>query len=234
MRRITTTLGIVLLALACSETRSPVGPSPPAPSASPIPPLPTLTHVSGVVYEVTSGGRRPLAGVQLDISPEYQSNFPITESNAEGQFTVELVPRDGLKIVGIKTNYSQPCRLPVRAGVGDYEVYLVSNDILSTTGAPSSLPITAPVLTGRVFERTPAGEHPIAGASFVLDFSNAFGWSPGAGTVTDTTGHYLLCNVVDSTGFGVGAAVWKPGYDNASLDLGSKPPPTLDVELSRR
>jgi hypothetical protein len=180
-----------------------------------------------------AGGRRPLAGVQLDISPEYQSRFPITESNADGQFTAELVPRDGLKIVGIKTNYSQPCRLPVRTGVADYEVYLVSNDILSTTRAPSSLPITGPVLTGRVFERTPAGEQPIAGASFVLDFSNGFGWSPGAGTVTDATGHYVLCNVVDSTGFGVGAAVGKLGYDNAFLDLGSTPPSTFDVELSR-
>jgi hypothetical protein len=188
----------------------------------------------GVVYEVTARGRRPLAGVRLDISPEYQSRVPITESNAEGQFTVELVPSDGLKIVGIKSNYSQPCRVPVRTGVADYEVYLVSNDVLSTTGVPSSLPITAPVLTGRVFERTPAGEQPIAGASLVLDFSNGFGWSPGAGTVTDATGHYVLCNVVDSTGFAVGATVWKLGYDTAFLDLGSTPPPTLDVELSRR
>ena len=169
-----TTLSVVLLAFGCSETRSPVAPSP-TPTSSSTPPLPSPTQVRGVVYEVAADGRRPLAGVGLDISPEYQSRFPITESNAEGQFTAELVPRDGFKIVGIKTNYSQPCRLPVPTGVADYEVYLVSNDLLSTTGAPSSLPITAPVLTGRVFERTPTGEQPIAGAFSFWIFPTASG-----------------------------------------------------------
>ena len=147
---------------------------------------------------------------------------------------IEMVPHNGFKIAATKTNYSQPCRVPVRDGLPDYEVYLVSNDLLSTTGVPSSLPITAPVLTGRVFERTPGGEQPIAGASFLLDFSGNFGWSPGATTVTDATGHYLLCNVVNSTGFGLAAVVTKTGYEAAFPFIGLEVPATFDVELSRR
>ena len=227
-------LGVVLLAAACGgDSTRPVAPvAPSTPTAAPSP-APTSTTVTGIVYESTADGRRPLAGVAIDISVEYQSWPAQTSSAADGRYAWNGFASSH-KLIAEKAGYSQPCRVPIVATSADQDVYLVSDDTLSTTGIPSSMPIVHPTLTGRVFERTPDGTRPIARASVVLDFTGGMGWAPSASTVTDAAGGYLLCNVVDSTGFGWYAWVTKAGYYEAYVPVILDRNGGFDVELVRR
>ena len=162
---------VILTGLGCSETpSSPVAPSE-VPTAPPVDPV--ISTLNGIVYEVSVGSRRPLASVGLDISVEYQSWPPSRFTDSEGRFSAPNVG-PGLKIAATKTGHSQPCRVQVRTPTALHEVYLVADEVLSTTGIPPSMPITGPVLTGRVFERTAAGEMPVSGAFITLDFTVAW------------------------------------------------------------
>jgi hypothetical protein len=234
VRRIVTTLGVVLVFVGCSDTRSPVTPTPlPIPTATPSTPVP-LQPIRGIVYEVTAQGRHPLVGVGLDISVEYQSWPPVVFSGQDGRFTSQAANSPSLKIAATKATYSQPCRVQASGVDADHEIYLVSNDLLSTTGLPASYPISSPVLTGRIFERTPIGDQSIAGAAITLDFTGGMGWAPSATTVSDANGRYLLCNVENATGLGLSALVSKTGYVDSFVDVGLNAPPTFDVMLTRR
>jgi hypothetical protein len=233
VRRVLVTSVVMLLAAACRGPQpSPVAPS--AISSLPAgPPTPAGVTVRGIVYEVTADGRRPLPGAGVDISPEYQSWAPTIVTDADGRFasSAALGTLRSLKIIATKGDYSQPCRMPVQDAQVDHEVYLVSNDLLSATGAPSSMPIAAPILTGRVFERTSNGEQPVARASITLDFTGGDGWAPSATTITDAAGRYLLCNVVDATGLGIAAFVRKTGYRDVFVDVPVHAGGSFDVEL---
>jgi hypothetical protein len=235
VKRVLVTSAVFLLATACRGTQ----PSPVAASAipSPLAGLPTSgVTVTGIVYEVTTDGRRPLADAGVDISPEYQSWPPTLVTDANGRFASSVVwgALRHLKIIASKPDYSQPCRVPVQDAQVDHEVYLVSNELLSATGAPSSMPTAAPVLTGRVFERASNGEQPVVRASITLDFTGGDGWAPSATTVTDAAGRYLLCNVVDATGLGVAAFVRKTGYRDAFVPVRVHTGGSFDVELQRQ
>ena len=94
------------------------------------------------------------------------------------------------------------------------------------------MPITGPVLTGRVFERTEAGDLPVSGAAITLDFTGGMGWAPSATTVSDATGHYLLCNVEDSTRLGLAVLVRKEGYGD--IFTGVTRLSEFDIQLRRR
>jgi hypothetical protein len=139
-----------------------------------------------------------------------------------------------LKIIAIKHDYSQPCRVPVQDVQVDHEVYLVSNDLLSTRGTPSSMPIAGPVLTGRVFEHTSNGQQPVARASITLDFTGGDGWAPSATTITDAAGRYLLCNVVDATRLGIAASIRRDGYRDVFARVPLPSGGTFDFELQRQ
>jgi hypothetical protein len=231
--RLSVLAAVVLLATACGDTRPPVEPSPnPSPPITP-PPVGSLA-VTGVVYEIIGAGRRPLADVAIDISLEYQSWPATTRTDADGRYR-QIVSRGPhpLKLIAEKPGYSQPCRVPIADTNVDQDVYLVSNDTLSNVGVPSSMPIVQPTLTGLVFERTPQGMQPIAGAHVVLDFTGGMGWAPSATTNTDAAGRYLLCNVVDSTGLGWYALVSKPGYGNLYVPVIRASTGSFDVELQR-
>ena len=228
--RVPLAIGIVVIVtgLGCSETPS----SPVAPSAvqTAAPVVPVISTLNGIVYEVSVDSRRPLASVGLDISVEYQSWPPSRFTDSEGRFSAPNVG-PGVKIAATKTGFSQPCRVPVRTPTELHEVYLVADEVLSVTGVPPSMPITGPVLTGRVFERTAAGEMPVSGAFITLDFTAGMGWAPSATTVSDATGHYLLCNVEDSTGFGVAVLARKEGYVSTFKDVTRLS--AFDIELRR-
>ena len=94
------------------------------------------------------------------------------------------------------------------------------------------MPVTGPVLSGRVFERTAAGALPVSGAFITLDFTGGMGWAPSATTVSDATGRYWLCNVEDSTVLGLAVLVKKEGY--GEIFTGVKSLSAFDIELRRR
>lgn len=221
---------VVVVSVACGEPRTPSAPSvTPPPTGNPV----TQQVVRGVVYEVDANGRRPLAGAGVDISPEFQSWPPSMFTDQDGRFTGGSADRT-LKIIATKAGYSQPCRVPVNPAVAEHEIHLVPNAHLANAGVPPSVPMTAPRMTGRVFERTPLGDEPVAGASVVIDFSGGDGWAPSATTVTDAGGRYAVCNVANASGLGLAAYVTKAGYAEAFVGVGLAAPATFDIELRRR
>jgi hypothetical protein len=221
---------VVLGSSGCAESpRSPVAASEVQPAPPPV--VPVIAALNGIVYEVNADSRRPLASVGLDISIEYQSWPPSTFTDSNGRFTRANVG-PGLKIAATKSGYSQPCRVQVRTPTELHEVFLVANELLSSTGIPPGMPITGPVMDGRVFERTAAGERPVSGVSITLDFTGGMGWAPSATTVSDATGRYLLCNVEDSTGLGLAVLVTKEGYGD--VFTGVTRLSAFDIELRRR
>ncbi len=230
--RLNVLAAVVLLATACGDTRPPVEPSPnPSPPITP-PPVGNLS-VTGVVYESTGAGRRPLGDVAIDISVEYQSWPATIRTDADGRY-VRSFRAVRVRSSSLRRSQVQPAsRVPIADTNGDQDVYLVSNDTLSITGVPSSMPIAQPTLTGLVFERTPQGIEPVAGAHVVLDFTGGMGWAPSATTNTDAAGRYLLCNVVDITGFGLYALVSKPGYGQLYVPVPRASTGSFDVELRR-
>jgi hypothetical protein len=225
-------LGAIVLGVACTETRSPVAPSSPAAASSSAAPV-TFT-LTGVVYEATAAGRRPLARVGLDVSVEYQSWPPRVFSDATGRYRVPNTSLSGpLKIIAEIAGYKQPCRVAVVQTDADQDLYLVPDDTLSTTGMPASLPLAGAMLTGHVFERSPEGIQRLPGASIVLDFSGGLGWGPVASTVTDATGGYVLCNM-GSPVLGIYAYVSKPGYRPAYLLVRPGQTGSFEIELERQ
>jgi hypothetical protein len=244
--RLVAGIGLALVASACQEQQRPV-PTAPSPSATSNAFAPSTSvnafAVSGVVYEATPGGLRPLAGVGIDASPDYQSHTPQAASTADGRYevTTRATSSGIVKVVGERTGYSQPCRVTVSSAANTVQdLYLVSNEMLATAGVPVSMPVVQQVLSGVVFERTPDGDRPVAGAGVTGDFSGGMGWGPSASTVSDAQGRYLLCGISQSE-LGLSLYVAKPGFHpvyvsvdrraGGSIDLNRGG--TFDVELKR-
>ena len=135
-----------------------------------------------------------------------------------------------------KEGYSQPCRAAVDLKSDSVvDVYVVSNALLEKSGIPPSYPVVQPTLAGRVVERTLSGLAPIAGAQVIVNFGALLGWAPSTRTVTDVTGRYLLCNIVDA-GQGLVLSAGKgPLYTFVSVELGGTVPSTpVDIELKKK
>ena len=231
-RAVLRTVPFLIAAAACGENRPFTFPSPvltPGSNAASASPSGLL---SGVVYEATPVGRQPLAGVGVDVSAEYQSWPPAVFTDAAGRYSVAVAAGLSVKIIAEKPGYSQPCRVPVPRGVTEQDVYLVSDTTLAMSGIPSTMPMVPPILTGRVFERTPEGPRPISDAAVIGDFTGGEGWAPSATTRTDPDGRYSLCNVDSKVGGGLLLLVSKPGY--TSVAVPGDPGGNGDVELSRQ
>jgi len=220
------------MTLACRDHASPpLTPSAPLVPMQPSPPA--AFTLSGVVYEISVDGRRPVADAQIDVSVEYQSWPPKTVSDAEGRYRISGMS-GSLKVIAGKAGYSQPCRTPVALTADRVvDIYLVPDAILSTTGVPSSFPVVQPTLSGFVFEETPNGRSPIAGASVVGDFTGGLGWAPSAATRSDAAGRYLLCAVAD-IGLGLALLVDSPGYQSSFVAVDLRSTATFDVKLTRK
>jgi hypothetical protein len=226
-------VSVVVLAIGC-RNGSPTSPGADAPVVPAGTAVAVNSSLSGVVYESTPAGLRPLAGVPLDVSVEYQSWSPRVTSDAQGRYAL---PGTGLlKVRAEYPGYSQPCR--AAANVTEPEttvnVYLVSDAVLSTIGVPASLPVVSPAISGRVVEQTAAGVRPVPGATLIMDFSGGLGWAPSATTVSDVDGRYMLCGIRDVAGSGLLLFVNKPGYADAVLAMPVAKPDAYDIVIARK
>ena len=172
-------LAAIVFTLAC-EDRTPVAPSPSPAARSPALPTPSaMFTLTGTVYESTRDGRRPLAGIPLDISVDYQSWPPRATTDAEGRYRFSASSSEKLNVRAEKEGYSQPCRSAV-ALIEDsvVDVYMVADATLLANGVPASMPVIQPTLRGTVFERATGSIRPVQGAKVTGDFSAGFGWGP--------------------------------------------------------
>jgi hypothetical protein len=187
--------------IACNG--GPIAPSSPS-AAPPVPaersPAP-VTVVSGTVFELGRDG----AGARVVAASIWGPKFTTTDS--AGRYEVsglhDLSGKSATpplqSLSAIKDGYSQPCRPAIDRWLGgadhDLNIHLVADDILASTGTPSLLPMTGPVVVGVVFERTAQGRHPAAGVAVAVDFSNGMFRPPAAHTVSDAMGRFTLCGL---------------------------------------
>ena len=155
-------LGILVLALVgCDqrESRTMTSPSPPDARPPSPPPSTATTSLSGVVYEHTSTTVRPLAGAAIEVSAYETQQTAKTTTDANGRYVItDLAHTRALKAAVEKNGYAQPCFTPVAGEVVDLHVVPVA--LLIEAGIPPSLPLSGPLVTGRVYERTAQGPAP--------------------------------------------------------------------------
>jgi hypothetical protein len=104
-----------------------------------------------------------------------------------------------------------------------FDVHIVSAGLLGSAGAPSMLPRLGSIwVSGRVFENTPQGIRPVAGASVHLvdagPGENATDPRFSSNTLTDAKGEYLVCPPIPGTGTDIDAMLRaeRDGYQPAS------------------
>jgi hypothetical protein len=196
-------------------------PAPPPPTTQPPAPDPVFT-ISGVVFEVTASGRRPAAGVPLNVISE---NFFSTTSDADGRYSA-FVRGDGFFITPAETSqYMAPCpsgglNLTINPN-RMFDVDIVSKAVLLTTGVPDSYPsVKWATVSGTVVEAAD-GQSPVVGALLT------FGDGPyNSTTLSDSLGRYVICAAPPWSGTDqeITLNVTKDGYSPASrLVLGGWP-----------
>jgi hypothetical protein len=225
---------VLLASIVCNlgcEDRHPSAPSASAAGSQVRPAPPGVFTLSGIVYESTRDGRRPLAGIPLDISVDYQSRSPMTATDAEGRYRFSGSSSDKLNVRVQKEGYSQPCRSAVALSADSVmDVYVVADETLAAGGVPPSMPVIQPTLSGTVFERGAQGVRPLQDIRLTGDFSAGIGWGPSATTITDANGRYLLCGV-DGV-LGLELFVQRRGQPNRFVPVDIRTTTRLDIDLS--
>lgn len=203
------------------------GSTPAAPSP------PSSFNVSGSVLETTPSGSRPLDGVTLFVkvlSGRSVGHFGSTTTDPQGRYSVSNLPPGTVYIEATWYSYVQPCFASIDLQKGDalLDVEVVSAATLLSLG-PSSLRTIKPrTVSGLVFETTPSGSRPVAGAKLQVWADD---WLYGASTSTDASGRYLLCNVPQA--FTLSVYTDKEGYHQQSSDVLPGGDTTVDIQLER-
>jgi hypothetical protein len=225
----------ILLGLGQAGCAGPPSPSTPSSNAA----TSSIT-VSGVVYDHTTTGPEPRAGVTLAVRDWRLGRVDSVTSDSKGRYEI---PLNSGAVVSIAPSVQSVYRAPCPSGAEVLEkdaivdVNIISTAVLATTGAPASWPRPRSYSVqaeGAVFERTATGLQPLSGAWVDLagDDSDRYVMSS---TLTDRLGRYLLCTA--PPGVGTDQAMWirveRDGYYPASVriignsDVG-------DIELVRR
>jgi Carboxypeptidase regulatory-like domain len=91
-----------------------------------LPTAPHLRHVSGVVYEKTGIGRRPLAGVWVGWEPIMDTVVADTRTDAQGRYRLCGLPRERIdSVFAVRIGTYRPVMASVEAGgdaVIDFEL----------------------------------------------------------------------------------------------------------------
>ena len=223
-------LATATLAASCGTNSSPAAPR--SPTASPL-----AWVVAGTVYEHTVLARRTLPGLTVRILSFTPLGAVTREgtSDAAGRYTIADVPVGSLIIAPHPSAaYFAPCPAGGELNYGGtVDLHVVSAEVLSTTGVPSTYPTSALWFSGIVFENTARGKLPVAGANVSLTESQSTAVPTAfATTVSDAEGRYLVCTAppgagtdqmawlsVRKDGFITGGRPVLPGSDAGGTDV---------------
>jgi hypothetical protein len=207
-------------------------PPPPPPDPASSPPF----TLSGTVFEHTPSGVRPQAGVPVRVRLWGTPMLLDGTSDSAGRYAIPGVPAGAVTIAPpSESGYRAPCPsgTDVLKSNASFDVHVVSTTLLSTSGAPPSMPLSFLSIGGTVFERVPDGTRPVAGATVDLagDDTDRFVFST---TLTDARGGYLICTA--PPGVGTDQIHWvraqKDGYRPASR-TGFPGYDTINLEIAR-
>jgi len=237
-------LALAGLLAACSEPPTSPSPSSPDRQGSPAPqPNPqTGPALTGVVFEITEQGRRPVSAARVfvvDLIDGPYGDFGWSEllSDPNGRFSIaNLFPGRPVKVTAYAGAYgglwnqsglNQVCAVhPTINGDTAADIELVQAGILPTTYG-------SPTLSGVVFE-TSKGRRPVAGTP-VLYSSNGH---DGADvyTRTDANGRYNFCRLPLGTGYVLagcpGAPTPFPEFHFTKVSIEIHGDTVLDVDIT--
>jgi hypothetical protein len=192
--------------------------------------------LSGSITEVVAGQAQPVAGVNVSAWVDqgasgysYMWAHGATYSDAGGHYRLPYLPAASVTVQIWKDGYVQQCASPTVAVRGDVtlDLGIVARQNLSAD--PSGVPPAAAgqrVVSGLVFETTPDGRRPLAGA--FIDFEPVMDF-PAATTTSDAQGRYLLCGLPDQASAELGASF------GGRVTFVTAPPRTtgVDIEIPR-
>jgi hypothetical protein len=193
--------------------------------------------LQGVVYDAYKG---PVANAGINISVQTANGgynwWYVTGrgyfTNEVGRYEVSNLPDGQIQLWGAPflQGYVQPCAVIFDiTGDTTRDIEVVAIETLNSLAPPRPLTAHEPTLTGTVYEVTPTGRQPVAGALIEADGAGGLGWVV-ANTVTDLNGRYFLCNLPK----GMDLLVWKKGYvTKETWPVGGPPSTTLDIEIQR-
>lgn len=184
--------------------------------------------VSGVLTELTASGRRPLAGAQVWLWIQLDTEgwrFAPAVTDSSGFYYFLGVPDGSVGLEAFTVRFDQPCA----AVATTHSVNTTLNiDVVSRASPLPALASGSPTLTGTVYETTASGRLPVAGA--VVSYT--WWWEAGTATTsTDAAGRYALCNLP----FGTNQDLYvdKDGYDMIDQVITLSGSSVLDLELKR-
>lgn len=199
------------------------------------PPFPTggSGSISGVISERTADGLRPLADATVFAWIQFADGHGYarggTQSNADGKFTVTLLPAGTIVLEGYAPGYDHPCANTV--------IFNGSTATENIELVPVSQPMpdaatTRPLIKGMVYETTPDGKKPIPGATVYFDPLGGLGLV-AAITTTDADGRYAFCNVTSGPGWNQRVDAAKDGYvtDGQNVSVSGNAELQVDIEL---
>ncbi len=161
------------------------------------PPFPTGGNnvITGVVTVRTAQGSQPLANATvygwIQRSDNGYSRGGI-QTDASGRYRMDLLPANATVVLSTYApGYDQPCASVVQtdATTMTVDIELVSQDTPNIDAAA-----VQPFLTGVVYEETPTGQQPIAGARVFFNVLVLFDIN-AASTTTDSNGRYRMCKL---------------------------------------
>ena len=150
-------------------------------------------------------------------------------SNSAGHFTAPNIPDSQVTLLAVKDGFVQPCA--VTADVANDRV--VNVEMIATSrfdGSTSPRPVAAigPIVNAFVFESTPEGRQPVAGASVWVENGFEVGL---ATTRSDRGGRIFLCNLPTDAFL----YITKAGFTDVSkgpVDVSGAG--TLEIGMTRR
>jgi hypothetical protein len=147
-----------------------------------------------------------------------------TETGPDGRYSVSGLPAGSAALFFKSATHRQVC--------GAFAPLVVSSQLdleITSRANPQPSPAPAPLrLTGQVYETTPAGRVPMAGASVYFDwYWDAFFFDVHAGQ----DGSYSACGIPSN--WPMQFHVWQDGYDEAYGQVSFGTDTTLDIELKR-
>jgi hypothetical protein len=226
MKRALPPLLIVLTTSACGGSPPPSVPAPAIPTGQG--PSVATSALSGVVSDSITPGGRPVAGAivwswyQADGSGRHGGQ---SSTDAEGRYRL-VAPAGVFAILfADKPGYVQPCVAAANVAADtSLDIQLVP-EAAAAAGMPPGLKVASPIVSGVVFESTPQGRKPVAGARItaerILDLVTAT-------TITDAEGRYMVCAIPPGS---IGITATKSGgiiAEGAAIVAGDT---VLDLEV---
>ncbi len=179
-----TALASAALSVSCGENAA-------SPLIGPTESVPQTASLSGLVFEGTPQGDRPLGGVRLEIHTLSAPFLGFVSSDADGRYVLANIPRGttvALALDSAPIALEQPC---VASTTVQTDTVL---DVELGKAHPSARLSRSPIVSGMIFENTPAGRQPIPNALVAY----LWGCTEGIGeawTRSDANGRYEICRV---------------------------------------